>query len=75
MGVLFDCPTLAKQLPETVERDLARTAYRVGIERNRLVWVTQEDGKLARHTSEPQASFWKRFQSTLLSLLPIEGLL
>lgn len=75
MGVLFDCPPLARQLPETVERDLAETAYRVQLERNRLVWTTREGGTEVRYTSEPQTSFWKRLKSSVLSLLPIEGLL
>jgi putative cardiolipin synthase len=75
MGVLFDCPDLARRLPETVERDLDHTAYRVEVMENRLVWSTRERGKQTRYTSEPQTSFWKRFQSSLLSLLPIEGLL
>ena len=75
MGVLFDCPALARQIPETVERDLDRAAYRVGLEDRRLVWTTREDGRQARYTSEPQASLWKRIKSTVLSWLPIEGLL
>jgi cardiolipin synthase C len=28
MGVLFDCPLLARRLPQATERDLARNAYR-----------------------------------------------
>ena len=36
MGVLFNCPALAKRLPETTERDLDRNAYRVELDRNRL---------------------------------------
>ena len=32
MGVLFDCPALAKRLPEKTERDLGRNAYRVELD-------------------------------------------
>jgi putative cardiolipin synthase len=53
MGVLFDCPPLAKQLPETVERDLDHTAYRVELEGHRLVWVTRENGKEVRYHRRP----------------------
>ena len=42
MGVLFECPTLAKRLPEETESDLAHTAYRVELDGRRLVWVTHE---------------------------------
>ena len=75
MGVLFDCPTLARRLSQTTERDLARNAYRVELAGNRLVWVTRESGKEVRYDSEPNAGLWKRFKVRILSWLPIEGLL
>jgi putative cardiolipin synthase len=75
MGVLFDCPLLARRLPQATERDLARNAYRVELDENHLVWVTREGGKEVRFNSEPRASLWKRFKVRVLSWLPIEGLL
>jgi putative cardiolipin synthase len=75
MGVLFDCPTLTKRLPEETERDLARNAYRVELEGNHLVWVTREGDKEVRYNSEPGASFLKRMKVQIFSCLPIEGLL
>jgi putative cardiolipin synthase len=75
MGVLFDCPPLAKRLPETTERDLDRNAYRVELAGHRLVWVTREGDKQVRYNSEPEASLWKRIKVRVLSWLPIEDLL
>jgi putative cardiolipin synthase len=75
MGVLFDCPLLARRLPQATEHDLARNAYRVELAGNHLVWVTCEGGKEVRFDSEPEASLWKRFKVRVLSWLPIEGLL
>ncbi|MFN0129099.1 MAG: phospholipase D family protein [Verrucomicrobiales bacterium] len=75
MGVLFDCPALAKRLPEEADRTLATTTFRVELEGDRLVWVTREGDQEVRYTSEPNASKGKRSMSWLLSLLPIEGLL
>jgi cardiolipin synthase C len=75
MGVLFECPDLAKRLPETLGRDLDQTTYRVELDHHRLIWVTREGGKEIRYTSEPQAGFSKRFKATVLGWLPIEGLL
>ena len=75
MGVLFDCPTLARRLPKTLERDIAQNAYRVELARNRLGWVTREGGKEVRFDSEPQSSLSKRIKVHVLSWLPIEGLL
>jgi putative cardiolipin synthase len=75
MGVLFDCPSLAKRLPETTERDLDRNAYRVELAGGRLVWVTSEGDKQVRYNSEPEAGLWKRIKAQVLSWLPIENLL
>ncbi|RYE57568.1 MAG: phospholipase D family protein, partial [Hyphomicrobiales bacterium] len=75
MGVLFDCPPLAKRLPEQLERNLGRDAYRVELDRNRLVWVTREGEKEVRYHSDPGASLMKRFKAQVISWLPIEWLL
>jgi Phosphatidylserine/phosphatidylglycerophosphate/cardiolipin synthases and related enzymes len=75
MGVVFECPPLAKRLPEENESDLAHTAYRVELDGRRLVWVTHEGDTEVRHTSEPEASLRKRIKVKVLSLLPIEWML
>ena len=75
MGVLFNCPALAKRLPENTERGLARNAYRVELETNRLVWVTREGDKQVRYNSEPETGLWKRIKAQVISWLPIEWLL
>ena len=75
MGVLFDCPTLVRKMPETTERDLASNAYKVQLEGGRLVWVTREGDKEVRFTTEPETSAWKRTKVRILSWLPIESLL
>jgi putative cardiolipin synthase len=75
MGVLFDCPPLAKRLPEETERNLAHSAYRVELDGKRLVWVTREGDNEVRYTSEPDADFMKRLKAQVISWLPIEWLL
>ncbi|CAN5742933.1 phospholipase D family protein [soil metagenome] len=75
MGVLFECPPLAIRLPEMAEHGLARNAYRVELEGNHLVWVTQEGDQTVRYTSEPKADFGKRIKAQVMSWLPIESLL
>ncbi|MES2476989.1 MAG: phospholipase D family protein [Verrucomicrobiota bacterium] len=75
MGVLFDCPSLAKRLPEQTERHLAENAYRMAIEDDRLVWLTHEDGQEVRYHSEPNASLTKRIKAQMIGWLPIEWLL
>jgi putative cardiolipin synthase len=75
MGVLYDCPELAKRLPESVERDLAKNAYRIVENRGHIEWATLQDGREVRFRAEPGASFWKRLKVSVISWLPIEGLL
>ncbi len=75
MGVLFDCPALAKRLPEKTEPVLIRSAYRLELDHNHLVWITGAGYQQVRYNSEPEAGLWKRIKSTILSWLPIEGLL
>jgi putative cardiolipin synthase len=75
MGVMFDLPELVAQIPEALERNLERNAYRLELEHNRLVWVTREGDQQKRYTTEPEAGLWKRTKVRILSWLPIEGLL
>ena len=75
MGVLFNCPALARRLPETTERGLSRNAYRVELAGNRLVWVTREGDKQVCYNSEPETGLWKRIKVQVISWLPIEWLL
>ena len=75
MGVLFDCPSLARRLPEQTERNLAVNAYLMKLEGNRLVWVTHENGKEVRYYTEPDTGPMKRIKAQMIGWLPIEWLL
>jgi putative cardiolipin synthase len=75
MGVLFDCPLLAKRLPVETERKLSRDAYHVQLDGNRLIWVTREGDKEVRYYSEPHTDLMKRIEAGVISWLPIEWLL
>ena len=67
--------SLAKRLPENTGRDIKLNAYRVELVGNRLEWVTYEGNKQVRYNSEPETSLGKRIKVSILSVLPIEGLL
>ncbi len=75
MGVVFDCPPLAKRLPGETERELSRNAYRLELDGKRLIWVTSEAGKEVHYHSEPGAGRIKRIKAKVISWLPIEWLL
>ena len=39
----------------------------------RVEWLSAEDGREVRYTTEPGASLWRRFTASFLSMLPIES--
>lgn len=74
MGIVIHHPSLAAQLEDTLRERTAQTAYQLSLdEKKRLQWQDPETGKNSR--KEPEASFWKRWMSRFLSILPIERLL
>ena len=75
MGVFLDSPALATRLPAAVEPILDTEAYRLVLEGDRLVWVTQEGGREVRYYHDPETSYGRRLKVGLMGLLPIEGLL
>jgi putative cardiolipin synthase len=55
-----------------------QNSYRVVLDTNsesgadRLVWLTEIDGKQVRYYSEPEASLWRRLSTWFIGLLPME---
>ena len=74
-GVLIYNPELAAYLPETVDPLLDKVTYRLELDGNKLIWVTEEDGVEVRYDREPETSLRERIHVEFLSWLPIEGLL
>jgi len=81
MGLIIHMPKLARTTAQAVEEQLPQSAYRLelapgrgpGKECGHLVWLSQENGREARFTNEPHATFCRRFKVCLLSFLPIES--
>ena len=75
VGVLVDNPQLAGRVRELALEGMAPTlSYHVLLEKNQLVWVTEDDGKLHTLTKEP-GSWWRRFNSWLSSTIGLERML
>ena len=77
--VLVESPELAGQVLDYMEQGtLPENSYRVMLEKDeetgaeRLVWITETDGKEVRYYSEPEVGLWRRFSSWFMGLLPIE---
>lgn len=81
IGLYVNSPELAVQVAEYMDEGVnLQNCYRLMVEKSeeedfdRLVWVTLDAaGNEVRYYSEPGASWWKRFISGMVSLLPIEG--
>jgi putative cardiolipin synthase len=74
MGVIIDSPELGEFYSQRARSELPWIAYKVALdERDKLIWVTEIDGKDVVYTKEPKSSFSQRFLSRLASILPIKG--
>jgi putative cardiolipin synthase len=81
MGLLVETPQLTRPAVESLEKSLVQDAYRLEFvpgpgpckECGSIVWHSQENGRDVRYTSEPHASFWRRLQVSIFSLLPLES--
>jgi cardiolipin synthase C len=82
VGLLIDSPELAKEVAARFD-SIAQpancyipqlSAADAGGER-KLIWRTEENGKLVELTAEPKGDLMRGIQTELLSLLPIDDLL
>jgi putative cardiolipin synthase len=81
MGLVVEVPTLTGPAVDALEKSLQKDAYHLEFvpgpgpckECGSIVWVSHENGREVRYTREPHASFCRRLQVFILSLLPIES--
>jgi len=77
--ILVDSPELAAQVLAYMDEGVQpNNSYRVVLEvdeeadAERLVWITEVDGKEVRYYSEPEVGLWRRFSTWFMGLLPLE---
>jgi len=85
MGIIFDNEHYAQKLGKGFEEKIMTKAYKLKIKEIpsddalmdspvlALEWVTMEDGKEVRYDNEPETSWWLRFMTGLMALLPLES--
>ena len=73
IGVLIDSENLANAMASTADHLREEKMYRVVLEGERLVWISQENGKEVRYYKEPATSWSRRAMANIFGLLPIEG--
>lgn len=74
MGVLFEQPQLGREASLNLQANLAQESYRLLLQGDELRWQEQRtDGTPQIYHHEPHASLWRRLQSWVLGILPIES--
>lgn len=81
VGVVFECPELAREFSEGLEAALMRLAWRVeGVPQKvlmfddlKLNWITTENGAEVRLKEEPGQTFWNSTAAGLIRALPVES--
>ena len=75
VGVLVDSPELAARARELALQGMAPPlSYKVELEKNQVVWVTEDNGKLHTLTREP-GSWWRHFNAWLSNTVGLERML
>lgn len=73
MGIVMEAPILAEERVAGFLNALPEAAYRLRLDdRGELEWLAQEGSEEVIHRQEPGTSFWLRFSTGLLGILPIE---
>ena len=74
LGVIIDSPELANEVVDGVDRALPIVTYQVTLnDKNKMRWLGQKDGEQEIWKKDPQTGFWRRFNVSLMRLLPIKG--
>ena len=74
-GLYVESPKLAGQVKEYLDEGVRpENSYQVLLNENGdLVWITETAGKEVRYSTDPESSFWPRFKSGLIRMLPVQG--
>ncbi len=73
-GAYFKSPESARALSGIFDDEIMQFAYRVLLDENGdLVWVTMDEGEEIRVDHEPDTTFWKRFNTRLMSVFVPES--
>jgi putative cardiolipin synthase len=74
LGVIIDSSVLATEVVDRVDLALPIFTYEVILTgKNKLRWMGQKDGEQKLWKKEPQTGFWRRFNVSVMRILPIKG--
>ena len=86
LGVIFMIPEMAEKISDLAFVDIvSQKTYKleleiehedvdgIDVEMEKIIWVERKEGKEIRHTEDPGASAWRRFNEDVFSIMPIES--
>ena len=74
LGVIIDSPEMAGLVADAVDQNLDAFAYEVLLDdKGNLRWIGSSDGEKEIWKKDPQTSWWRRFQVSIMRILPIKG--
>lgn len=75
IGLYVESPQLAAQVIEYMDEGIQpENSYRVILDPDgNLEWATETSGKPESFSKDPGATFWQRFLSGFIGVLPVEG--
>jgi putative cardiolipin synthase len=74
MGVLFTCPSLVADVDAIFDLEThPASAFRLSLEKGRLLWSEEAGHAVHVRTREPEAGFWRRVTAGIIGWLPIES--
>ena len=73
-GLYVESAELAQQLKDFMDDGVTmQDSYRVTLdEEGQLLWTTEENGEQVYYHKDPESSWWQRFQSGFIEILPVE---
>jgi cardiolipin synthase C len=74
MGLYVENAELAHQLANYMDEGVQpNNAYQLLLDdHQKIIWRTQMDGATVTYTREPESTFWQRFMSGFIKMLPVE---
>ncbi|HET8817804.1 MAG TPA: phospholipase D family protein [Pseudidiomarina sp.] len=75
LGIVIHSSVLAQRIHRRFHDEVARYAYELKLDGNKLQWLEFLGDSTMIHTRDPGATIWRRLSSYILSWLPIDWLL
>lgn len=74
-GLYVESPELAVQLLAYLDEGiLPMNSYRLLLDKNGdLIWASEEEGARIEYDKDPKSTFWQRFTSGFIGILPVES--